>query len=68
MSTTTRLIKPARRAVAHALRGPAPLPEVQSERAEAVAWFAGMWHGIAMGTVIGAGVMVLFLEAIGRLS
>lgn len=64
MSTTTRLIKPARTA----LRGPEPLPEVQSERAEAVAWFAGMWHGIAMGTVIGAGVMALFLEASGRLA
>jgi hypothetical protein len=65
MSTTTRLIKPARRST---LAAPAALPEVQSERAEAAAWFAGMWHGIAMGAVIGAGIAVLLLQVVGRLA
>ena len=59
--TTTRLIKPARTA----LRGPAPLPEVQSERAEAVAWFAGWWHGIAVGLVCGAGLAAVALTTLG---
>ena len=65
MSTTTRLIKPARRAMARTLRGPQPLPEVQSERAEAVAWFAGWWHGIAVGLVCGAGLAAVALTTLG---
>lgn len=67
MSTTTRLIKPARRAVAHALRGPAPLPEVQNERAEAVAFFQGWWQGIAIGFVSGAALVVVALGSLGML-
>jgi len=45
-----------------ALKQARPLPEVQSERAEAAAFFSGMWHGIALGGVIAAGLIVLALD------
>jgi hypothetical protein len=45
-----------------ALKQSRPLPEVQSERAEAAAFFSGMWHGIALGGVIAAGLIVLALD------
>jgi hypothetical protein len=47
-----------------ALKQSQPLPEVQSERAEAAAFFSGMWHGIALGGVIAAGLIVLALEVL----
>jgi hypothetical protein len=40
-----------------------PMPEVAAERAEAVAFFSGMWHGLALGVVIGATLMALGLGA-----
>lgn len=37
----------------------APLPLVESTELEAKSWFAGYWHGIALGFVIGAGFAVV---------
>lgn len=42
---------------------PAPLPDVT--RGEAVSFFSGMWHGIALGVVTGAGAAVLLLKFAG---
>lgn len=42
---------------------PAPLPEVKSTKAEADAFFSGMWHGLAIGCVIGAGVIVALFRS-----
>lgn len=35
------------------------LPVVECTETESRNWFAGMWHGIGLGFVIGAGVAVL---------
>lgn len=40
------------------------LPEVESPRAEAEAFFSGFWHGIALGGVIAAGLVVLGFGAL----
>jgi hypothetical protein len=47
-----------------ALKQARPLPEVQSPREEAAAFFSGFWHGIALGGVIAAGLIVMVLEAL----
>jgi hypothetical protein len=47
------------------LRQPEALPTVTQAQAEE--WFRGWWHGIAVGSIIGAGLMVMFLKMIGRL-
>ena len=43
------------------LRKAAPLPLVECNESEARNWFSGWWHGIAVGTVIGAGFAVVAL-------
>lgn len=45
------------------LSSPEPLPDVT--RGEAVSFFSGMWHGVALGCVIGAGAAVLLLSSMG---
>lgn len=46
------------------LAPPAPLPDLTTERDEAVSWFSGMWHGIGLGVLIGAAaVYLLALDA-----
>lgn len=40
-----------------------PLPDV--EHREAASWFDGYWTGIAVGSVIGAGLMAVLLPALG---
>lgn len=47
------------------LSSPAPLPDVT--RGEAVSFFSGMWHGVALGCVTGAGAAVLILKLIGKI-
>lgn len=44
------------------LRKAAPLPNLQCTEMEARHWFAGMWHGIALGLVIGVSVAIMVLE------
>ena len=41
------------------LRKAQPLPNVECTEREAREFFAGYWHGIALGTVIGAAAAVL---------
>lgn len=36
-----------------------PLPVVECTQADAQQFFSGMWHGIALGFVIGAGFAVV---------
>lgn len=43
------------------LRKAEPLPQVECTEADARNWFSGWWHGIAVGTVIGAGFAVVAL-------
>lgn len=38
-----------------------PLPDLESR--EASSWFAGWWHGIAVGSVIGAGLTVVLFTS-----
>lgn len=49
-----------------------PLPQPEAlptvTQAQAAEWFLGWWHGIVVGTVIGAGLMVMFLKTIGRMT
>lgn len=40
------------------LPAPAELPDVEAPKAEAVAFYQGWWAGLAVGAVIGAGVIV----------
>jgi len=40
-----------------------PLPDL--EQREASSWFDGYWTGIAVGTVIGAGLMAVLLTSGG---
>lgn len=44
---------------------PEPLPEITETPRQA--FLAGWWGGILVGMVLGAGVMVLVLHALGRL-
>jgi hypothetical protein len=41
------------------MRKAEPLPTVEVTERESREFFAGMWHGIALGFVIGAGVAVV---------
>jgi len=41
------------------LRKAAPLPQVECTEAEARHWFAGYWHGIGLGIVLGLGSGVI---------
>lgn len=50
---------------AHRLPAPAPLPRVEEQEARQFA--RDFWHGIALGAVIGAGLMVMVLSGLGRL-
>ena len=43
------------------LPAPAELPVVEAPKAEAVAFYQGWWAGLAVGAVIGAGVVVVVL-------
>lgn len=38
-----------------------PLPDL--EQREAASWFAGWWHGIAVGSVIGTGLTVVLFTS-----
>lgn len=40
---------------------PLPMPDLRGTKAEATAFFSGWWHGIAVGAVIGAGLVVVIL-------
>lgn len=40
-----------------------PAPDL--EHREAASWFDGYWTGIAVGSVIGAGLMAVLLPALG---
>jgi hypothetical protein len=44
-------------------RMPPPAPQPDITRPDAVSWFSGWWHGIAVGTVIGAGIGVMLAKA-----
>lgn len=39
-----------------------PLPDL--EHREASSWFSGWWHGVAVGAVIGAGLMAAVLPMV----
>lgn len=45
------------------LEAPEPLPEVTEEARSA--FLCGWWGGISVGTVIGMGVMLMLLQALG---
>ncbi len=47
------------------LPNPAPLPRVEEQ--EARQFLRDFWHGIALGFVLGAGLMVMVLSGLGRL-
>lgn len=49
---------------ARALPPPQPLPEITEPPRSA--FLAGWWGGICCGCVIGMGLMLLFLQATGR--
>ena len=44
---------------------PAPLPRIEEQ--EARQFVRDFWHGIALGAVIGAGLITLLLSGLGRL-
>lgn len=48
------------------LPAPEPLPEITETPRQA--FLAGWWGGICVGSVIGAGLIVMALSAIGRLT
>lgn len=47
------------------LRKPEPLPDLMGTKGEAREFFRGMWHGIALGGVMGAAAVVLLLGVLG---
>lgn len=48
------------------LAEPEPLPEVTEEARSA--FLSGWWGGICVGIVIGMGLMVMLLQAMGRVA
>lgn len=47
------------------LRKPEPLPAVMGTEGEAREFFKGMWHGIALGAVMGASAVVVLVSVMG---
>jgi hypothetical protein len=48
------------------LHAPAPLPRIEQQ--EARQFTSDFWHGIALGAVIGAALLVFVLAGLGRLA